>query len=182
MAQGKFFAALLGSLLLASPALAQRADLPMQDRPPGDRTTLVSSTEWALQSGESELPETSHPELDQPGFTATVRYAPPRVVDSLTASRGEVNWNVGGDNVLFGRVEKLTRDEVLSDRDAPIHERAFRVTKLQAGYARHVDVAEDLKLTVGGSAAAFDTPDLLEESYGDDRIGYTVFARLKLSR
>lgn len=181
MAHGRFLAVLLGSLVLASPAAAQRADLPMQDRAPGDRATLLSSTEWALQAADTEIPETS-PRTDEPGFTVAVRYTPPRASDSLTTKRGEVNWNVGDDNVLFGRVEKLTRDEVLAERAAPAHERAFRVTKLQAGYARNVEVAEDLRLTVGGAAAAFDTPELLDESYGDDRIGYTVFARLKLSR
>jgi hypothetical protein len=180
MAHGQFFAVLLGSLTLATPALAQRADLSTLDRSPGDRTTLVSSTEWALQAGDADLRDAPDLQLDEPGFSLAVRYAPPQHPDSLTTARGEVNWSIDDDNVLFGRVENLTKDELFAD--APVHERAFKVTKLQAGYARQVPLAEDVRLTVGGSAAAFSKPDLLDNSYGNNIIGYTVFAKISLKR
>jgi hypothetical protein len=181
MAQGRFIAVLLGSLMLTSPAVAQRADLSNADRAPGDRTTLLSSTEWALQANDSDLAEPIDAGIDDPRFSVTVRYAPPRQADSITTARGEVSWNIDDDNVLFGRVENLARDD-LRERRAPVSERAIRVKKFQAGYARNVPLAEDLKLTVGGSAAAFDKPEVLDGSYGDSKLGYTVFARISVKK
>lgn len=167
--------------MLASPAAAQSVDL-AENRSPGSRATIVSTTDWALDPIETQLPLSSYVGSDEPRVTVAVREERARSADALTTTRGEVSWRVGGDDVLFGRVEKLTSDEVFPDQGGPVLERAFRVTKLQAGYARHVAVSEDVSLTVGGSAAAFSTPDLLDGSYGDDRVGYTVFARINLGR
>lgn len=181
MAQGRFLIGLLSSLVLASPAAAQRADLSALDRSPNDRTTLLSSTEWALQPDDSALAEPADGGVDDPRFSVTVRYAPTRPEDSITARRGEVSWNIDDDNVLFGRVDNLARDD-LRERRAPVSERAIRVKKFQAGYARNVTLSEDFRLTVGGSAAAFDKPDLLDGSYGESTFGYTVFARISVSK
>jgi hypothetical protein len=179
MAHGHFSAVVLGSLL-ASPAVAQRADIPSLDRTPNDRTTLVRSSEWALQAAETEPRDAPASITREPGFSIIARYTPSHHVDPLTTTRGEVNWTIDDDNLLFARVENLTNDGLFPDSDDPLHERAFRVTKFQAGYARNIPLADALRLTVGGSAAAFDKPGLLDDAYGDTSLGYTVFARITL--
>jgi hypothetical protein len=166
--------------MVASPAVAQRADLTSFDRAQNDRTTLASSTEWALQAAETEVRDAPASTDIEPGFRFTARYAPSQHADPLTTARGEINWNIDDDNALFGRVENLANDGLFPDHDDPLHERAFRVTKVQAGYARHIPLTDLFNLTVGGSAAAFDKPGLLDDAYGDSSLGYTVFARISL--
>lgn len=168
--------------MLASPAVAQPADVTLLDRAMNDRTTLATSTEWALQAAETDLRDPPATAKAEPGFTVTARYAPSRNADPLTTARGEVNWAIDDDNVLFGRVENLANDGLFPNHHDPLHERAFRVTKLQAGYARHIPLTEAARLTVGGSAAAFDKPGLIEDAYGGDKLGYTVFAQISLGR
>ena len=180
MAHGQVSVGVLGLLMLASPAVAQRADLTNLERAPNDRTTLVTSSEWALQAAKTDLRDPLVPTTDEPGFTATARYVPSPHADLLTTARGEVNWAIDEHNALFGRVENLANDELFPDGDDPMHERAFRVTKFQAGYARHIPLTDVVKLTVGGSAAAFAKTNLLDDAYGDNPLGYTVFARLSL--
>lgn len=180
MAHGQFSVGVLGLLMAASPAVAQRADLASLDRAPNDRTMLATSTEWALQAAETDLRDAPAAIADEPGFTISARYVPSQQAGPLTMARGEVNWNIDEHNALFGRVENLANDEIFSDREDPLHERAFRVTKFQAGYARNIPLADALKLTVGGSAAAFDKSGMIDDAYGDNTLGYTVFARITL--
>jgi hypothetical protein len=180
MALGYFSVPVLGLLIAASPSVAQRADLTSLDRSPNDRTTLASSSEWALQAAETDLRDAPASTKDEPGFTFTARYVPSQHDDPLTTARGEVNWTIDKRNVLFGRVENLADDDLFPDSDDPLHERAFRVTKFQAGYARHIPLTELFTLTVGGSAAGFAKPGLIDDAYGDNPLGYTVFAKLSL--
>ena len=64
--------------------------------------------------------------------------------------------------------------------DEPLHDQAFRVTKFQAGYARHIPLNDLFTLTLGGSAAMFAKPEALDAAYGDNPFGYTLFSRLSL--
>lgn len=100
---------------------------------------------------------------------------------TLTAWLGEVSWDLDERNTLFGRVENVANDELFPDHDDPLHDRTFRVTKFQAGYARRIPLGP-FELALGGSAAAYAAPSALNPYYGDSPVGYTLFGRLTLGQ
>jgi hypothetical protein len=159
------------------------------------RATLTPSPSWAFQASYGEItePEALHAGQDERRYTASAHYsrgalsamaafsAKDRVPgDTLTAWLGEVNWNLDEHNSLFGRIENVANDELFPDHDDPLHDQAFRVTKVQAGYARHIPLTELFTLTLGGSGAMFAKPEALDAAYGGNPFGYTLFARLSL--
>jgi hypothetical protein len=161
------------------------------------RATLTPSPNWALQvsHGRLEEPEALHPGEDEGRTTASVHYnsgnglaataafsAKNRLPGpTLTAWLAEANWDLTDRHTLFGRVENVENDELFPDELDPLHEVPFRVTKLQAGYAYTLP-AGPFALSLGGSAAMFIKPDALDPFYGDDPMGYTLFAKLTLGR
>jgi hypothetical protein len=161
------------------------------------RATLTPSPNWALQlsHGRLEEPEALHPGEDEGRTTASVHYnsgngvaataafsAKNRIPGpTLTAWLAEANWDLTDRHTLFGRVENVENDELFPDHAHPLHDQAFRVTKLQAGYAYTLP-AGPFALSLGGSAAMFVKPDALDPFYGDDPMGYTLFAKLTLGR
>jgi hypothetical protein len=99
--------------------------------------------------------------------------------DTSTAWLGEVNWDLDQHNSLFGRAENVSNDELFPNPLDPLHDTAFRVTKLQAGYARRIPVGP-FELALGGSLSAYAKPAALDAAYGDNPWGYTLFARISL--
>ena len=162
------------------------------------RATLTPSPNWAMQVSHGRLkqPEALHPGEDEARTTASVTYnsggglaataafsAKNRVPgETLTAWLGEVNWDITDRHTLFGRVENVSNDELFPDHDDPLHDTAFRITKLQVGYAYSLPLGEAFTLSLGGTAAAFIKPDVLDAAYGDNPMGYTLFARLALGQ
>lgn len=162
------------------------------------RATLTPSPNWAAQVsyGRIDEPEALHPGEDEARTTASVHYnsgnglaataafsAKNRIPgETLTAWLGEVNWDITKRHTVFGRFENVENDELFPDHDDPLHDRAFRVSKLQAGYAYTLPLANIFALSVGGSVAKFFKPDPLDPVYGKDPMGYTVFAKLTLGR
>ena len=161
------------------------------------RASLTPSANWAFQASYGELhqPEALHPGEDERRFTASAHFSNRRLAtmiafsakdrvpgDTLTAWLGEANYELDGRNALFGRIENVANDELFPDHADPLHDRAFRVTKLQAGYARHIPLTGPLTLTLGASGAAYLKPDALDAAYGDNPLGYTLFAKLSLGR
>lgn len=162
------------------------------------RATLTPSPNWAMQVSHGRLkqPEALHPGEDEVRTTASVHYnsgnglaamaafsAKNRVPgETLTAWLGEVNWDLSERHTLFGRAENVANDELFPDHDDPLHETAFRITKLQAGYAYSLPLGEVFTLSLGGSVAAFLKPDVLDAAYGSNPMGYTLFARLALGQ
>ena len=159
------------------------------------RATFTPSANWAFQAGYGQLnqPEALHPGEDEHRFTASAHFskgglqamaafsAKDRVPgDTLTAWLGEANYELDERNAVFGRIENVANDELFPDHADPLHDRAFRVTKLQAGYARHIPLTGPLTLTLGASGAAYLKPDMLNSAYGDSPLGYTLFAKLSL--
>jgi hypothetical protein len=158
------------------------------------RITLTPSPYWAIQASYARIkqPEALHPDEDERRFTASAHYAnrglsamlafsnkdraPGR---SLTAWLGEANWDLDERNSLFGRAENVANDELFPDHDHPLHDRAFRVSKFQLGYARRIPVGP-FELALGGSAAAYAKPKALDAYYGDNPLGYTLFAKVSL--
>lgn len=160
------------------------------------RGTLNPSPNWALQAsyGEIRQPEATHPGEDEHRFTASAHYASrglsamagfaakKRVPgETLTAWIGEASWDFSSRDTLFGRIENVANDELFPDHADPLHDRAFRITKFQAGYARRMP-AGPFELALGGSLAAYAKPAALDAAYGGHPIGYTLFARVTLMK
>jgi hypothetical protein len=162
------------------------------------RATLTPSPNWALQvsHGRLDQPEALHPGQDEARTTASAHYnsgkglaalaafsAKDRIPGkTLTAWLGEVNWDMTERHTLFGRFETVENDELFPDHADPLHDRPFRVSKLQAGYAYTLPLGRNLGLSAGGSVARFFKPAALDDAYGKHPMGYTVFARLTLGR
>jgi hypothetical protein len=159
------------------------------------RATLTPSPNWAMQVsyGRLEQPEALHPGEDEGRATASVHYndghgfaataafsAKDRIPGpTLIAWLAEANWDVTDRHSVFARFENVENDELFPDHADPLHDRAFRVSKVQAGYAYTLPVGP-FGLSLGGSVAAFVKPDTLDAAYGDDPLGYTLFAKLTL--
>lgn len=156
------------------------------------RATLTPSPRWALQAsyGEINEPEALHPGEDEHRFTASAHYNDGKGVSatlafsnkdrvpgaSLTAWLAEASWDIDRRNTLFGRFENAANAELFPDHADPLHDRAFRVSKFQLGYARRIPLGP-FELALGGSAAAYAKPDALDTAYGRNPWGYTLFAR-----
>lgn len=161
------------------------------------RATLNPSPRWAVQAsyGEIKQPEALHPGEDEHRFTASAHYANGQGLsamlafsnkqrvpgDSLTAWLAEANWDIDEHNSVFGRVENVANDELFPDHDDPLHERKFRVSKFQLGYARRIPLGP-FALALGGSIAAFAKPAALDAAYGRHPLQYTLFAKLSLGQ
>jgi hypothetical protein len=161
------------------------------------RATLTPSPNWALQvsHGRLEEPEALHPGEDEARTTASIHYnsgsglaataafsAKNRLPGpTLTAWLAEANWDLTERHTLFGRVENARNDELFPEHAHPLHDQPFRVTKLQAGYAYTLPLGP-FGLSLGGSAAMFVKPEALDPFYGEDPMGYTLFAKLTLGR
>lgn len=159
------------------------------------RATLTPSTAWAIQASYAriEQPEALHPGQDEKRFTASAHYDNGAGVSamlaysnkkrvpgtSLDAWLGEANWDIDRANSIFGRIEHVANDEFFPDHAHPLHDRTFRVTKFQAGYARRIPIGP-VQLALGGSVSAYAKPSALDPYYGDNPWGYTLFARITL--
>jgi len=160
------------------------------------RGTLNPSPFWALQVsyGQIHEPEPTHPGEDEHRFTTSAHYSSGGLSamaafsakqhvpgETLTAWLGEASWDFSRHDTLFGRVENVANDELFPDHASPLHDTAFRVTKLQAGYARRI-AAGPFELALGGSLAGYLKPAALDGAYGDKPVQWTLFGRLTLVR
>jgi hypothetical protein len=159
------------------------------------RASYAPSDAWLLQAsyGEIDEPEAVHPGEDEHRTTVSAHFNNGRGLSAmgafsaknrvpgitLTAWLGEVNWDIDDRHTLFGRIENVENDELFADHDHPLHDQPFRVTKLQAGYARRLPLGP-LKLALGGTASAYVKPAALHVFYGDNPMGFTLFARFSL--
>ena len=94
----------------------------------------------------------------------------------LSALADKMRWHQTRQSLL---AENVANAELFPDHDDPLHDRTFRVTKFQLGYARRIAFAP-FELALGGSASAYAKPAALDPYYGDNPIGVTVFAKLSL--
>jgi len=161
------------------------------------RATLTPTPNWALQAsyGSIKQSEATHPGEDERRFTASAHYASMDGLSAmvafsakdrvpgptLTAWLAEANWMATPKDALFARFENVANDELFPDHDDSLHDRAFRVSKFQLGYARHIPL-DRFTLALGGSVNAYAKPAALDAAYGRNPWGYTVFARLMLAR
>ncbi len=159
------------------------------------RASFAPSPDWLVQASYGQLkePEEQHPGEDEHRTTVSAHYnngtglsamaafsAKNRVPgNTLTAWLGEVNWDITRHHTLFGRLENVKNDEFFPDHANPLHDRAFRVTKVQAGYAYRLPLGP-VNLALGGTVSAFAKNEALKPYYGSNPMGYTVFARFSL--
>ena len=102
--------------------------------------------------------------------------------ERLTAWIAEANWNLDARNTLFGRFENVANDELFPDHHDALHDRIFRISKFQLGYARRISLGDRFSLAMGGSASFHAKPAALDQAYGPNPWGYTLFAKLKLGQ
>ncbi|MEO5939094.1 MAG: hypothetical protein ABIQ43_08805 [Sphingomonas sp.] len=159
------------------------------------RATWNPSAYWSAQAsyGRLESPEALEPGIDEARTTASVQYArggfsalagfsaknrlPGR---TLTAWIGEANWNLGEHHSLFGRIENVANDELFPDPASPFHDRPFRVTRGELGYAYRLKLIGPIEAAIGGSGFVVGAPRVLDGAYGKSPVGWTGFVKLSL--
>ena len=159
------------------------------------RLTWTPSPDWALQVSHGFLrsPEALEPEGNERRTTATVQYdhgglsttfgwalkdkSPGR---ALSAFLAEANYDLTRHHTVFGRIENVANDELFPDPLSPLHDRKFRVTRFEGGYAYRMKLTGPLGLALGGSLAAYAKPAALDAAYGGAPVSYTLFAKLSL--
>ena len=161
------------------------------------RASWSPSDRWLAQvsTGHLKSPEVSHAGEDEQRTTASLHYSdgpvsamvayaakhrlPGPVLSAFTA---EANWDVTARHSLFGRVENVANDELFPDHDSPLHDRKFRVTRIEGGYAYRIPLPGQTELALGGSVATYLKPAALDAAYGKTPVSYTLFARFALGR
>jgi len=159
------------------------------------RASWNPSPYWSAQAsyGRLKSPEALEPGQDEARTTATVQYArggfsalagfavknrlPGR---ALTAWLGEANWDIGTHHSVFGRVENLANDELFPNPIDPLHDRKFRVTRAELGYAYRLKLVGPLEAAIGGSGFVIAKPAALDAAYGKSPAGWTGFIKLSL--
>ncbi|WP_408590549.1 hypothetical protein [Novosphingobium sp.] len=161
------------------------------------RLSWTPSPRWAVQAsyGFIHQPESTHPGENERRFTTSLAFANAKGLSAiaafsakkrvpgatLTALLAEANWDMTRTDSLFGRVENVNNDELFPDHASPLHDSAFRVTKLQLGYARRVPLGP-VELALGAAVSAYAKPAALTAAYGRHPHAITVFARFNLDR
>ena len=157
------------------------------------RATWTPSPFVAAQvsHGFLKTPEEQHPDENEHRTTASVQFARGGVTttlayslkdrspgDKLPAWLAEATWELTPRHAVFGRVENVVNDELFPDHDDPLHDRRFRVTKAEAGYAYRLPISGSLGVALGGTVAAYAKPKALDAAYGMAPVSWTLFAKL----
>ncbi|WP_037492616.1 hypothetical protein [Sphingomonas sp. PAMC 26605] len=159
------------------------------------RATWTPSPAWSVQASHGWLksPEQLEPDRNEARTTASVQYArhgvsallawsakhplPGRV---LTAWLAEANWDIDQHHTLFARAEDVANDELFPDHRDPLHDRKFRVGKLEAGYAYRLPFVGPFDLALGGALGVYATPAALDAAYGAFPVSFSLFAKVSL--
>jgi hypothetical protein len=157
------------------------------------RGTWTPSPYFAVQVSHGHLqePEVQHPGENENRTTASVQWARGGVATTIAWSRkdrqpgdvlnaylAEATWEITPRHAVFARVENVANDELFPDHDDPLHDRRFRVTKAEGGYAYRLPIVGALGVALGGTVAAYVKPDALDAAYGDAPVSWTLFAKL----
>ena len=159
------------------------------------RATWTPSSHVAAQVSHGRLksPEEAHPREDERRTTASVHYATGGLTTTLAWSAkhrvggatlaawaGEASWEIGRHHTVFGRIENVANDELFPDPVDPRHDRAFHLTKAEAGYAYRLPIAGPFGVALGGTVAAYAKPPALDAAYGTAPVSWTLFSKLVL--
>ncbi len=162
------------------------------------RLSWTPTPNWAAQVSHAFLkqPESTHANQNEHRTTASLHYGDQSLSamiafsaknrdpgDTLTAWLAEATYNLSVHHSLFARVENVANDELVPDHHDPLHDKPFRITKAQLGYAWSTPIGDGpVHLALGGSANLYGKPAALDALYGRNPWGYTLFARLSLGR
>ena len=159
------------------------------------RASWSPSPEWAVEVSHGELhsPEQQQPDADDGRTIASVQFARGGLAATLgwsakdikpgrtlTALLAEASWEIGRHHAVFGRIENVANDELFPDPLDPLHDRRFRVTKAEGGYAYRLPIAGPLGIAIGGTVAAYAKPRALDLAYGAHPVSWTGFTKLVL--
>ncbi|MEO5866795.1 MAG: hypothetical protein ABIS14_05720 [Sphingomonas sp.] len=159
------------------------------------RASWTPSPAWAAQishgfikSGEQLEPAinehrtTASLSYAQDGFSATAGFAiknkqPGR---ALTAFLAEANYEVGAHHTVFGRFENVANDELFPDPADPLHDRTFRISRLEGGYAYRLTLVGPIQAALGGAVGVYGKPAALDAAYGKFPVSFSLFAKVSL--
>ena len=163
------------------------------------RLSVNPTARWALQAsyGRIHSPEQLEPEVNQDRFTASAmvdgtwgdtgrwegtlawgrnRNRPGHTLDAFTA---EGAFESGGRHTVFGRLERVEKDELFIQSD-PRAGRVFDVGELTAGYRYDVLRRGHTALGLGASGTVSLIPGALKSTYGDTPTSASLFLRAAL--
>ena len=159
------------------------------------RATWTPSPAWAVQvsHGYIHSGEQLEPGVDEARTTASVQYATGGLSTTfgfsikdkqpgrtLTAWLAEANWDLDRHHTLFARAENVANDELFPNPADPLHDRKFRVSKLEGGYAYRLKIAGPVQAALGGSLGVYAIPAALDAAYGKFPVSFSLFAKLSL--
>lgn len=93
----------------------------------------------------------------------------------------ESSYNWAERNYLFGRVERVDKDELFAQPD-PRAERKFMVNAFSLGYARDIGRSKCFETAIGAMATVYAKSSSLDRTYGDFPVGVQVFLRIRPRR
>lgn len=162
------------------------------------RASWNPAPHWSAQVSHGFLkqPEATHASENEHRTTASVHYADGKLSamaafsaknrdpgSTLTAWLAEAQYDLTPRHGLFARFENVANAELFPDHEDPLHDRAFRISKLEGGYAWNTPIGGGpVYLTLGGSVSGYIKPNALDAVYGQSPWGYTLFTRLSLGR
>ena len=159
------------------------------------RATWNPSPAWAIQLSHGRLksPEQLEAFRDEARTTASVQYADKGISAllafsnkqklpgrALTAFLAEANWDIDRHHTLFARAENVANDELFPNPLDPLHDRTFRVSKLEGGYAYRMPLAGPVDLALGGAVGVYAKPAALDAAYGRFPLSFSLFAKVSL--
>ena len=142
----------------------------------------------------AEKPEALEPGIDEARTTASVQYArggfsalagfsaknrlPGR---TLTAWIGEANWDLGEHHCAVRARSRTSRTtNCFPTPPTRLHDRPFRVTRGELGYAYRLKLIGPVEAAIGGSGFLIAKPAALDAAYGKSPAGWTGFIKLSL--
>ncbi len=136
----------------------------------------------SLEPGQNEARTTASVQYARGGFSALVGYGVKNRLPgrALSAWLGEANWDIGRHHSVFGRVENLANDELFPNPLDPLHDRKFRVTRAELGYAYRIPVGDKASIALGGTGFVIAKPAALDAAYGKLPAGWTGFVKVSL--
>src|ERR1700724_440721 len=161
------------------------------------RASYNPTRDWSLQASFGRL---ASPEQLQPGVsvrrsTASASYNAPLAQwwqttlawghNAPSAGQASDAWllesalRLGGAHTLFGRLERVAKDELFLP-GAALNGRSFTINKLSLGYIRDFARLGALDLGLGALVSTYRYPSTLNAAYGSRPMSFMVFMRARL--
>jgi mono/diheme cytochrome c family protein len=166
------------------------------------RLSYAPSRDWVFQVSRGHLdnPEISYPEeaqgnVERTTLSATFNRPLRRGNWATTFAWGrndrdagssdgfliESNYNWADRNYLFGRIERVEKDELFRRPD-PRAEQMFTINAFSLGYARDIGGSKSFETALGAMATVYAKPGALDPAYGKFPVSVQVFLRIRPRR